>query len=367
MQSYINSIRFVVGVVLLTIVSAVSVQAIDIYRCKDDAGHTIFQDLPCEGGDTSIISWSGSKSAAPGISSNNAAIPAAFSSAENTPARESAPEAAVVGKKHFFWRATKVNHGVLYLFGSVHFGRAEMYPLPKVVLDAFAQSDALVVEVNALNMDPMVLAQSFAARGIYVDGGSLREDVDTATWQRLGRLARELGLSVEMMNMQKPWMAAMTLGAMSVKRAGFSESLGIDMHFLKQAKDKMTIVELESMAFQAELLSSLPLDSQRVMLADTLRILDEGPSYYQRMLDAWQNGKVAALEGVMSESLSGSTAAEHLNKVMLEDRNVAMVAKLTALSVGRQRHFVVVGAAHLVGPRGLVEMLRHQGYVVEQF
>ncbi len=359
----------IAALVMLLLVSLSPVQATDIYRCKDGAGNTVFQDLPCEGGDTPVISWSGSRSAAPGISSGKEPLPplSAAPAVQGRASSQAVPAAVSDGgDKHFFWQATKKGHGTLYLLGSIHFGRPEMYPLPAVIRDAFARSDALVVELDALNMNPMVMAQSFAAKGMYLDGGSLKGDVDNATWGRLTRVAADIGLAPEMLAMQRPWMAAMTLGAMSVKRAGFSEGLGIDMHFLKQARGKLQVIELESMAMQAQLLSSLPLDSQLAMLADTLRILEEGPAYYQRMVDAWQHGEVAALEGLVAESLSGDSAAAHLHKVMLDERNAGMVAKLTALSSRGQSHFVVVGAAHLIGSSGLVEMLRRQGYLVEQ-
>ncbi len=367
MRSSLGLVRYLTGIVVLCVSLLSSAQATDIYRCKDGSGNTVFQDMPCEGGDTPVISWSGSKSAAPGISSSTQPLPPSVS-APPLPvvSGQEAVDAALHGGKHFFWRATKAGQGTLYLLGSIHFGRPEMYPLPEVIREAFTRADALVVELNALAMNPMVMAQSFAAKGMYLNGGSLRQDVDAQTWERLNRMAGRVGLSVDMINMQKPWMAAMTLGAMSVKQAGFSENLGIDMHFLTQAKDRMPIIELESMAFQADLLSGLPMDAQLVMLADTLRILDEGPAYYQRMLDAWQSGKAAALEGLMAESLSGNSAAEYLHKVMLDDRNVTMATKLKTFAAKGQDYFVVVGAAHLVGPKGLVALLRQQGYEVEQ-
>ena len=276
--------------------------ATDIFRCKDDAGNTTFQDVPCEGGDTPVISWSGSKSATQGLSSSSKTDLRSAAGLDRTSENIPVKNEAITQGKHFFWRTKTRDNGNIYLLGSIHFGKPEMYPLPSVITDAFQQSDALVVEMDALNVNQALMAQTFAAAGMYMGSGSLQEDLNSETWRRMNRIAASVGLSPEMMNLQKPWLASMTLGTLSIKRAGFHEDKGIDMHFLKQAQGKMPIIELEGMAYQAELMGTLPLDSQIVMLSDTLRILEEGEPYYQRMLNAWKNGKVAALEGLIQES-----------------------------------------------------------------
>ena len=338
------------------------VQAGEIYRCQTGEGQTVFQDLPCEGEAKPIISWSGSKSATKGISpaSSPSLLPA-----PPPPSRASSIQAPAAAR-HLFWRADNGAGATLYLLGSIHFGRPDMYPLPEVISAAFQKSDALVVELDALSMDPMTAARSFAANGMYGGGATLRDEVGEDTWQRLVRAGEALGLPSAMLNAQKPWLAAMTLSGLGVRRAGFDESQGIDMHFLKLAQGKLPVIELEGMAYQAQLMANLPAEAQRAMLADTLRLLEQGTDYYQRMVDIWRGGDAAGLEQLIQESLSGSAAAEQLNKVILDNRNLAMVERLNELAARGGTYFVVVGAAHLVGPRGIVAALERQGYKVEQ-
>ena len=351
-----NSVRLAWCLLIALIVSPVA--ASEIYRCQTSDGQTVFQDLPCEGEAKPVISWSGSKSATRGISS-----------ASDVPAAPPSNKADSIqaAARHLFWRAESGSGATLYLLGSIHFGREDMYPLPGVIRTAFQKSDALVVELDALNMDPMAAAQSFAANGMYGGGGSLREELGEEIWQRLVQAAEQLGVSASLLNMQKPWLAAMTLSGLSVRQAGFDETLGIDMHFLKLAQGKLPVIELEGMAYQAQLMASLPADAQRAMLTDTLRILEQGANYYQRMVDIWRSGDVVGLEKLIGESLSGNAAAEQLNRVILDDRNVAMVDRLKELAAQGGTYFVVVGAAHLVGPRGIVASLKGQGYSVRQY
>ncbi len=353
-----NSVRLAWCLVIALIVSPVA--ASEIYRCQTSDGQTVFQDLPCEGEAKPVISWSGSKSATRGISSSSD-VPVA------PPSTKADSIQATAAARHLFWRAESGSGATLYLLGSIHFGRDDMYPLPGVISTAFQKSDALVVELDALSMDPMAAAQSFAANGMYGGGGSLREELGEEIWQRLARAADQLGVSASLLNMQKPWLAAMTLSGLSVRQAGFDETLGIDMHFLKLAQGRLPVIELEGMAYQAQLMASLPADAQRAMLTDTLRILEQGANYYQRMVDIWRSGDVAGLAKLIGESLSGNAAAEQLNRVILDDRNVAMVDRLKELAARGGTYFVVVGAAHLVGPRGVAALLNAQGYSVKQY
>lgn len=333
----------------------------DVYRCKGVDGNTSFQDYPCAGGDVPIVSWSGSRrqvTPMTGVSSSSQVL----SKAETVLPLSSS------GEKHFFWQAVAPGKPSLYLLGSIHFGRPEMYPLPKVVTAAFGDAKALLVELDALNVNPMVMAQSMASVGMFTDGRSLRDVLDAATWQRLTTISSSLGLPAGMVGSFKPWMAAMTLGALGVKKNGYREDLGIDMHFLKQATNrKLSIIELEGMDFQIAMMASLSLESQIVMLQDAIRFIEDGDKLYPRMLSAWQQGNPKALEALIKESFDGSAGAAELNRAMLMDRNITMVKKLAQLpGVNRDAYFVVVGAAHLVGQQGLVNLLVRKGYQVEQ-
>jgi uncharacterized protein YbaP (TraB family) len=69
-------------------------------------------------------------------------------------------------------------------------------------------------------------------------------------------------------------------------------------------------------------------------------------------------------------TLAHLTAADikdypELRKVLIEDRNRAWVKKIAALLNDNKTYFVAVGAAHLVGPRGVPALLRKQGFKVD--
>lgn len=324
-----------------------------VYKCLDSNGGTIFQDRPCSG-DL--------------MPANEALTPPATATAatSNPEPAASLPSDSSGNGNYFFWHATS-NSSTVYLLGSVHFGREDMYPLPQAVMTAFASAPTLVVEADVSALDPSQALTLLTGKATYTDGGNLQSQLDPQTWQRLTDVSTELGLPAPLLNMQKPWMASMTLTALAVKRMGYSETLGIDMHFLNRARGNKTIVELEGLAWQTELMASLSSSEQILMLNDAIRMVEQGDDYFGRMIATWQRGDTAGLEALMRESFGDTSATAGLTRKILTDRNATMAAKIRDLAQNGTPLFVVVGAAHMIGENGLVAHLQRQGYAIQQF
>jgi uncharacterized protein len=67
-----------------------------------------------------------------------------------------------------------------------------------------------------------------------------------------------------------------------------------------------------------------------------------------------------------SSDVCSSDLTKSLSKKILDDRNVVMATKIEEYLKGKDPVFVVVGAAHIVGDKGVAKMLRNKGYKVEQ-
>jgi hypothetical protein len=312
--------------------------AAEVFRCVD-AGRIVFQDQPCTRPTVAATAGKTAPSAVPAVATDN--------------------------HRTLFWQLNR-GQARLYLLGSIHFGRPEMYPLPAPIMQAFAAANALVVEINMTAIDPMQVTQLFMAGGMYPSGESLRQHLDEVNWQRLAKAMAKLGVPEQMIAMQKPWLAALTLESLSIKQAGYDEELGVDLYFLKQAAGKKKIIELESAVMQAELLAGLSEAAQLAMLRDSLRVMDDGKEYYERMLSAWTQGNGVALEGLMDESFGDTAAEKELETVLMRNRNKGMAEGLDRLARQGGTYFVVLGAGHFVGDDGVVERLKQKGFAAQQ-
>lgn len=266
-------------------------------------------------------------------------------------------------RRFLMWKATSPTV-TLYLVGSIHVGDNSMYPLPQEVESAFAAAKVLAVEINIKNTDEAKTMQLVQKYGMYGPDDSLSKHLTKETSAALEDFCAKHGLPRAGIEQLKPWVVAVTIAAFSWKEAGEDPSLGIDMHFLNESKQPQRIDELESMESQLSLFANATEEEQLGLLQSTLKQGDKISDMIKRIHAAYVSGDPEALQKVMDEESDAGTKS--LTKKLLDDRNVTMAARLDEYLKGTEPAFVVVGAAHIIGEKGVAKLLRDKGYKVEQ-
>jgi len=282
--------------------------------------------------------------------------------ASAVPVAAAADAEAPAARRYLFWRVSSPGSTV-YLLGSIHFGRPEMYPLSSAIDQAYARADALVVEADVTAIDPEQTAAWMAAKAMYRDGTTLEQHLPPELWRRLSSAAGELKIPAELLARQRPWFASMTLSALAMRRYGYSDELGVDVHFLKQA-DRREVIELESLRRQIDFFDAFSEQEQAEMLDQTLDDMARGPAFMAETVGVWLRGDADRLDALLNDEFRSDPAAQHIYRVLIVERNAAMADRLAQLMGRGGVYFVVVGAAHLVGEQGIVELLRARGYTV---
>jgi uncharacterized protein len=266
--------------------------------------------------------------------------------------------------RNFLWKASGKQGGVVYLVGSVHMLTKDYYPLSPALDSAFKDSDLLVEEADLAEMLSAGAQLQMLTRGMLPSSQSLDKVVSASTFALLSKRVGGLGLPVEALLRFKPWMLAMTLEALEWQKAGFDPELGLDKHFYDRAQtDGKAVQGLETLDYQVSRFDEMSMDQQDKMLANTLKDLDTEMGNVNKLADAWQAGDAQAVERIVLQDLKQDPL---MYQRLLVERNRNWLPKLEALFGRRGHAFVVVGAAHLIGPDGLLAMLRAKGYSVEQ-
>ena len=265
--------------------------------------------------------------------------------------------------KTFAWKATGKG-GTIYLMGSIHVMSAGFYPLNPALDAAFTDADLLVEEVDLAEMlDPMA-QMNILTKGMLPSNQSLDKVVSPATLALVQKTLGDTGGAAAPLMRFKPWMLAITLQGMELMKAGFDPSLGLDQHFYDQAKDAgKTVQGLETVEFQISRFDGMTMEQQDRLLAETLKELATETATVDKLGDAWKTGDVATVERI---ALADMKSDPLIYQRLLVERNRNWIPKIEALFARRGRALVVVGAAHLVGPDGLIAMLKAKGYTVEQ-
>ena len=265
--------------------------------------------------------------------------------------------------RSFLW---KVQSGanVMYLAGSVHALTADAYPLNPAYQRAFDASGALVEEIDLAEADPLNGGLGLLAKGMYQDGRTFSSAVSRDTAAMVERKLQNTPLALDLIQPMKPWMVMLMLEALGSQAAGLDPALGLDKHFYDLAGPKgKQVIGLETAESQIDRFDKMPERMQEQMLRSELAEMDTEQSSLRAIMTAWQNGDTGAIEKMLLGSFSENPTAYDS---LITQRNRNWMPQLDTCLKRSSPCFVVVGAAHIVGPQGLLAMLQQRGYRVEQ-
>jgi uncharacterized protein YbaP (TraB family) len=255
----------------------------------------------------------------------------------------------------------------VYLLGSLHVVKPDVFPLPKEIEDAFAASKKLAVEVNTEGLNQLTIVELTLKKGMYPKGKTLSKTVSKETLDLLKKYCAKKNLKLADVDPMRPWLVEMLVVAQELKGLGYSEE-GIDRHFLKKAKaQKKPIMELETIGAQIDLFAQTAPDLQEKMLAGTLKEVGSLKDQIEKVIAGWKSGDGEVLNELMlRDPVKHHPESKAVMVKLFDDRNVKMVEKIEEMLKGKDTCFVIVGAGHLVGKKGIVKLLKDRKYSVDQ-
>jgi uncharacterized protein YbaP (TraB family) len=263
------------------------------------------------------------------------------------------------------------NKGVsIQLFGSLHVGKPEFYPLPALIENAFRSADHLVFEIDPTTAADPQTAWLMQMRGMLPAGQTLQNIVSPEAYATLQQVLASMGLPAAGVNNFKPWLVALMLTNLQVSALGYSALDGLEMYFTTRKSPQSDILELESMEQQLAMLDSL---DPEMFLGYSLEDLQEGAGALDKMVQAWRCADQDQLSAFMLDDFTNTQNLPAAEQAMLKEmhqhlfaeRNVVMANGIEQfIRNGDGGYFVVVGSGHLLGQGSVVELLRARGYEV---
>jgi uncharacterized protein YbaP (TraB family) len=270
---------------------------------------------------------------------------------------------AAAPPRHMLWAVTGARN-TLYLQGSVHLMKPDAYPLPAVMEAAFATSAVLVTEVDLATMAAPDVQRLFLSRGQLPPGTSLKGLVSPALYAKSAATLESMGVSIGSMASFKPWLLAITMPVIKLQSMGYDPAHGIDSYFdAKARRAGKPVRALETADFQLNLFDSLPNDVQEALLAHTVDEVATIEDDIESLMQAWSTGDEAVILNLLVTDFADFP---RLKQTLLTDRNIAWTAAFEQYLQDERDVVAVVGVAHLIGPEGVVALLRQRGYTVRQ-
>ena len=261
------------------------------------------------------------------------------------------------------WRVTN-GESTVYLGGTVHMLRPEDFPLPEEFALAYEASSELFFETDISSLvDPGVQSQMLQ-KLTYGSNLSLKDVLNIEAYTALENYTAEVGMPLIMLERFKPGMIVSTLQALEFQRMGFTPE-GVDAFFNSQAlADGKAVGALETLDEQINLLATMGEGNESEFIIMSLEDLESTAGLMDDMIDAWRYGDLEALRNLFVDDMLDRAPAVY--DLLLRQRNLRWIPQIEAMLDDPETEFVLVGAAHLVGGDGVVELLRSRGYGISK-
>lgn len=243
-----------------------------------------------------------------------------------------------------------------WLFGTIHsLPNRTQWRTPELEA-AIADADMLMVEIAAIENEPGIRA-TFSRLATTPGQPDVGMKVPESHRPKLFEMIRDSGFSPSELSSTETWAVALLLAQLG--ETGDSAN-GADRAIIREFVGR-DIMEFEGAERQLGIFDGLPEGEQRDLLAGVIDDFERHESDPGELRRAWLAGDEEAL---IKATESGILADAELRAALLTDRNRDWLEQLVPVLEQGRRPLVAVGAAHLVGPYGLAEMLRQRGYTV---
>lgn len=259
--------------------------------------------------------------------------------------------------KGLLWKIERSGAQASYLLGTMHSEDPRVMNLAPEIQRPFDASTSFTMEVL---LDMQALLESTQAM-MFTDGNTLRKALGAELYGKVVPLMAERGVPETILGTFKPWAIFLTLSVPKQKTGVFLDSA----LFGAAVEQNKKVYGLETVQEQLSVFDSMSLAEQARLVADTVKHHGELDHAFEEMIAAYLKRDLVVLQAVSDKynSMDDKQLTDKLMAELIDARNRRMIERMTPrLKEGNA--FIAVGALHLPGEQGLLQLLERQGYRV---
>ena len=241
-----------------------------------------------------------------------------------------------------------------YLFGTIHIICEKDFYLGKNVQDKVIAARKLVLEIDL--DDPNIMQVVFANIN-NPDGEQITDYLDEDQFKTTQQfLLENAAVDIGMMKSMRPFM----LLSMLYPKMLECETKAYELELMKIAKEnEMPVLGLETIEDQLMVFENIPLAEQYKNLYDYVSDFEKGRKEFKKLIETYSSKDIER----MVEMVGESPEYKNYQDIMLDNRNLNWIAPMKTM-MAEGKSFFAVGAGHLGGEKGLINLLRKEGYTV---
>ncbi|MEL6503396.1 MAG: TraB/GumN family protein [Pseudomonadota bacterium] len=278
--------------------------------------------------------------------------------------------------KGIYFSVSKPGVAPSIVMGTVHITDPRIADLPPAVEKALNGADVVALEITEQLFPQKAAALTMQNMGklFYTDGTTLTDKLSEADGEAVKKAALAMGMPWSTTSKIRPFFLMAMMSLPACERARDAAGLpGLDDKLGKQAlKAGKSVVGLENFVGQLEAVNALPEKMMLDVLVEWANMSASADDVLETMVQFYLNGETGMLwsmmnrltpQGFSEQSQLAKNAA--FQRIMLDKRNVTM-ADGSAKLIDAGNAFIAVGALHLPGEKGLLNLLAQRGYTIKR-
>ena len=258
--------------------------------------------------------------------------------------------ATPLSAESLLWQINKGSLKPSYIFGTMHSEDQRVLDLIPIISERFKQADNVAFEVL---MDMPTMTKSANAMFILGDQ-TLDKLIDKQLFAQIVKALKPYKIPTNIVKYLKPWAVMIILNMPPSKTGKF-----LDLQLYKQAQElKLPTHGLETVDEQLAVFETTPIKDQIFLLKESLTQLEQAPMMLENMLKLYLKGDLTALLNL------SNTIIKDLRKRLIDDRNLKMLKRMEKL-LQKGNAFIAIGALHLPGEKGILQLLKQRAYTVK--
>jgi uncharacterized protein YbaP (TraB family) len=266
------------------------------------------------------------------------------------------------------FRLTLDGH-VMHLFGTLHVGLPDFYPLEDRLTGALAEASTLALEIDP-DQPRADLQDALRTYGMLAPGNPAYDSLPPEQKRRLDRLLQQGGLDASSMLSFKPVLLATMLTLAEYTRQGYRVDLSSDAWLARQARrHHVRVLALESLGGQLAQLDRLPMPDRWRFLEEMMETIESGAQRTEarEVVRAWSTADRQALDRMAERcETDRSVSGRFVTQVLLKERNVGLAERLLQLLRAEDRTVAAIGVLHLLGTGSVPALLEQSGVTIER-
>lgn len=283
-------------------------------------------------------------------------VPASGLSASSVNAQAAQTGRLAKFSQGLLWKIESPGREASYLFGTMHSADPRITNVHQSVRDALNHASSFTMELlfNGASISSMAEAMFFAK------GQTLRAAVGDELFEQTKQAMTEHGFPTHGLDSKKPWVIIMMLNTPRTE-PGLALDLLLQLEATLQGKPTFG---LETMEEQIGVFNDMSMEDQVILLRHAVHIHAEITREFERLVEIYRSGDLNGLmELVRGYKDEAGGAYDAMLERLLTQRNHVMVQRM-APRLKEGNAFIAVGAAHLPGENGLLDLLDRAGYRV---